>query len=801
MRFRLSLLLLVLVMIGSIGLSQTISVTNYATKSPIVGIHIFNLNETTTVITDINGQADLSPFNDDDLLVFSHTSYTQVLIKKRDLYSSKYKIELHPITLNLDEFIFSANKRIQVKEEVPNKITSITSKDIILSDPQTSADLIGSTGEVFVQKSQLGGGSPMIRGFSANKVLIVVDGVRMNNAIFRGGNLQNIISIDPNYLEKSEVVFGPGSVIYGSDALGGVMDFKTIASIYSDSSVQTNGNAMVRASSANNELTSHIDFRIGGEKLSSVTSLTYSSFGDLKMGANGPEEYLRLDYVESENGKDILVTNQNSKIQVNSGYKSYSVLQKFGYKFSDHVDLDYSFLYSNTSNIPRYDRLIQRNSNDTLKYASWNYGPQKWMMNKLDLNINSPNTLFDNMHVTLALQNFEESRIDRKFGSSLVRNKTENVNMLSANIDFDNSISGRTTMYYGFESVFNKIGSIANSSDNGISESIVTRYPNGSKYWSNAGYLNFQINSTSKTTIVFGVRYNQINIEAQLDTSFYKIPELAKINQNFGALTGSAGIAHRPGMGWQLNLNLSSGFKAPNIDDIAKVFDSQPGNVVVPNPDLKPEYLYSVDGLIEKKIGGKEEVSVQVSGFYSYLIDAMVQRPVEINGVDSIYYEGELSQMESIVNTGSAFITGASLGFKAKISSSWIFNGNITYTYGKDGEGYNLRHVTPVFLSSHLIYQFKKLRIDAYVNYNGQLANKRMAPVELDKPHLYVLDDNGNLYAPSWYTVNLKSSLAISEKWLVNFGIENLTNQRYRAYSSGIAGPGLNLIGSLKFSF
>ena len=89
------------------------------------------------------------------------------------------------------------------------------------------------TGAVFIQKSQLGGGSPMIRGFSTNRILIVVDGVRMNNAIYRSGNLQNIISIDALATEEAEVIFGPGSIIYGSDDIGGVMDFHSLTPRYS----------------------------------------------------------------------------------------------------------------------------------------------------------------------------------------------------------------------------------------------------------------------------------------------------------------------------------------------------------------------------------------------------------------------------------------------------------------------------------------------------------------------------------------------------------------------------------------
>ena len=109
-------------------------------------------------------------------------------------------------------------------------------QDVQFQNPQTTADLLSNSGEVFIQKSQQGGGSPMIRGFATNRVLIAVDEVRMNNAIFRSGNLQNVISIDPFAVENTEVLFGPGSVIYGSDAIGGVMSFTTLAPKFSDSS-------------------------------------------------------------------------------------------------------------------------------------------------------------------------------------------------------------------------------------------------------------------------------------------------------------------------------------------------------------------------------------------------------------------------------------------------------------------------------------------------------------------------------------------------------------------------------------
>src|SRR5210317_41068 len=174
----------------------------------------------------------------------------------------------------------SVSKWEQQQKDVPQKIIGINAQNIAFNQPQTAADLLQQSGNVYVQKSQLGGGSPMIRGFAANRLLLSVDGVRMNNAIFRGGNLQNVIALDPFSIENTEVTLGSGSVIYGSDAIGGVMSFYTQSPklSYSDS-LQFRSNAVVRYSSANNENTGHFDFNLGFKKWAFITNATYSNFG------------------------------------------------------------------------------------------------------------------------------------------------------------------------------------------------------------------------------------------------------------------------------------------------------------------------------------------------------------------------------------------------------------------------------------------------------------------------------------------------------------------------------------------
>lgn len=118
-----------------------------------------------------------------------------------------------------------------INQSIPKNIAQqiqVLNTDFIRSQQsQTTADLLNSSGNVFVQKSQMGGGSVVIRGFEANRISLVIDGVKLNNIIYRSGHLQNILSMDNNYLDRVEILYGPSSTIYGSDALGGAIYLST----------------------------------------------------------------------------------------------------------------------------------------------------------------------------------------------------------------------------------------------------------------------------------------------------------------------------------------------------------------------------------------------------------------------------------------------------------------------------------------------------------------------------------------------------------------------------------------------
>lgn len=801
MKFLVNIIFILFFSIYSYG--QDITVLSKSDGQPIPDVTIYNASKSKSAITNFDGIADISAFSVDEELYFSHVSHLSKSFVKSDILKSGNSVTLEPNDNELSEVIISVSKWAQEEKEITQKIVSISSDDIQLSTPQTSADLLQSSGQVFVQKSQLGGGSPIIRGFSTNRLLITVDGVRMNTAIFRGGNVQNVISIDPFAINRTEVILGPGSVVYGSDAVGGVMNFYTKQpKVGLEGSNKLTGNLLTRYASASNEKTGHLDLNYGLEKWGFLTSVSYTDFDDLMMGSHGPDDYLRNEFVERIDGVDTVVQNSDPQKQIFTGYNQINFLQKIHYVPNETWDFNLGLQYTTTSDYPRYDRLIRRR-NGNLRSAEWYYGPQKWFMGNFQIYHRSRSILYDQIRATGAFQYFEESRNDRNFGSTTLEQTQEQVDAYSLNLDFEKNFNDDTSFYYGLEYVLNQVFSDGTAHDilSGSRQNIPSRYPDGSTWQSIAAYASLKHKFNSKLAFQGGFRYNRIILYSEFDNEFFDFP-FTEANLDTDALTGTAGFSWLPNDILQWKLNFSTAFRAPNIDDVGKIFDSEPGSVVVPNPDLKPEYAYNGELGLKANVG--KDFSIDLASYYTRLNNALIRDDFDINGQTEINFGGELSNVQAIQNAAQAEIYGFEAGFsydfmpKMNLSSQYTFVGGKEIL--KDGSTTPSRHVSPQFGRTNLTYTSSKLKVDLSAIYNGKFDFEELAPSQQNNSFLYASDENGNPYSPSWYTLNARAQYQLTEDLSSTLSIENITDQRYRPYSSGIAGAGRNFILSLKYA-
>ncbi len=782
--------------------AQRIQVLEKGTNVPIDNVLVFNKDKTKTGITDFDGFVDISSFSKKEIVIFQHLSHIQLEILKSEILATDNKVSMLFSESTLGEVVVSVSKFQQAKKDIPQKIASLSAAEIAFANPQTSADLLNFTGNVYIQKSQSGGGSPNIRGFSTNRLLITVDGMRFNSAIFRSGNIQNVISIDPFSIANTEVVLGPGSVVYGSDAIGGVMNFYTKqAKFSSDIPMSFSGNATMRYATANQEKTGNISFNIGLEKWAFLSNFTYSDFDDLKMGKHGPKDYLRHEYVQSQNGEDNMVPNKKPLVQKPSGYKQINAMQKIRYMPSENWDFNLGLFYTTTGDFDRYDRLI-RKKGDNLRAAEWYYGPQEWIAGNFQAS-HKGTGIYDQAVLGLSYQRFSESRHDRDFGKPLLFETEELVNAYSGTWDFEKKItSGK--IFYGLEYVYNKVNSEGSNTNvkSGESKEDASRYPDNATWQSMAAYSSLHYNLLDNLSLQGGLRYNYFIVKAVFDSPFYQLPfEDADIKT--GSFTGSAGLTWQPSkiLGWRTNFGTA--FRAPNIDDIGKVFDSEPGSVVVPNPNLKPEYSYT--GEVGATINFNDIVKIDLAVYLTHLKDAMVRRDFDFDGEIYIDYQGETSRVQAIQNAAKAEIYGLEAGvevnFTSKLQFTAKYNINDGFEEGDNGVHYPIRSAAPQFGNAHLIWKNKILKFDVYTEYNSQFDYQDLAPSQAKNSYLYALDANGNPYSPSWYTLNLAVQYKISTSLQLHAALENITDQRYRPYSSGISAPGRNLIVAATYTF
>jgi hemoglobin/transferrin/lactoferrin receptor protein len=699
---------------------------------------------------------------------------------------------------NLNEVVISATKFETNPKQVAQKIDVVTSKQIQFQNPANTADLLSNTGNVLVQKSQGGGGSPIIRGFEANKVLIEIDGVRLNNAIFRGGHLQNVLRMDNNSLDKVEILYGPSSTIYGSDALGGVLHFITKEPKLNAESY----NASYRFSTATCEQVRNLNFNIGGKRFASFTSITFADYGDVIQGKVRKNTYAefgkRNQYVERIDNKDVVITNNNVNKQVGSSYEQHDIVQKLKFQQNATTSHLLNLQYSATGDVNRYDRLTEI-SGGKPKFAEWYYGPEEriFASYKFDKNLNKK--IADKFSIIAAYQNSKESRNSRRLNSIKLKSQREDVKVYSIDIDALKKIKNHE-INYGAEAYFDVVKSSAlftnvNTGQESIADS---RYPNGGNTMNNeAIYIQDKISIVAnKMLFNVGARYSLSQLKSKFgDTTYFAFP-FDNVKQNSNALCGNASLVLLPTENTKLSVIMSSGFRTPNVDDMSKVFESAPGKIIIPNTALKPEYTKNIELSVSQTIAKK--ITIEAGAYNTQLTNVLVLSKGQYNGLDSVIYAGTISKVYTIQNKQKAYINGAYGTITIKASKQLSANATYNYTYARiktDSTEIPLDHIPPAFGRAQIVYMANKLQADASFVFNGKKDIKDYLLNGEDNEQYATVDG-----MPAWYTINARVGYSLNKYINIQLSCDNILDANYRVFASGISATGRNFRAALRIT-
>ena len=756
-----------------------------------------------TLYTNKLGNIDLKANINFDSISFPHNDKT-ISKNKFEINQNKNLFIVEISSKSLPVFEAEINKNSQL----PNSMSElnhqvISSKEVYNSNTSTGAELLLLADEVTIQKSSFAGGSPIIRGFEANRILLMIDGIRMNNAIYRSGHLQNSITVDPFIVENCNIIFGPSAVSYGSDAIGGVIDYKTkepITFSKNDSSI-FKGNYFIRSNSATQEITNHINFNISGKNIASLTSVTYKKFGDVSMGKNrnhGFDEWGKHTfYVESSNLQDTVINNPNPSIQKGVGYDQIDLTNKILFTPTSKSRVIINSQFSKSSNLARFDQLNNYDLNGAPEYSQWDYGPQKRILNSISISTRNRSVFFDEVSAVFSHQYIEESRITRKFNTHTQRNMIEKVNVLGGNIQLSKSLSSSAQLTYGTELYYNSVQSDAYSINlsNFIVSTNNSRYPSGgSNIFFPALYGNYNIKK-NRFSIMAGFRYTWNHIYASYgDNSLEFLSGSLEIKKH--SINGSFNTIFYPNKNTKFFLDLSTGFRSPNIDDLGKVFIKDEF-LTVPNNDLIPEYAYNLSlGLRSQKELNKYKFSFSASSFATLLDNVITKQSFEIDGDNVINYEGSSYELLANQNAKSALVYGASgsLGFNFKKLN---FHSSICYTKGEITKSQlSMSHIPPVFGKINFKYSFKKFDLHILNVFNSNKTLESFGDGNTDNPAEATKEGY-----PKWWIVNTKATYYWKKLIILNMGVYNLFDIHYKTFSSGISAPGRSLMISAKLAF
>jgi len=708
---------------------------------------------------------------------------------------------------SIDEVLVSAQRFGAERSKTTRQIEVITEKQMQLAQQGNMADVLAQTGQVFVQKSQLGGGSPVLRGFEASRVLLVVDGVRMNNATYRSGHLQDIVTVDQFMLDRTEVFFGSGSTQYGSDALGGVVYLKTREPKFRDQPFGfVKSNANLRYLSAARAVVANVNLELSGRKVAWIFSSSSSDFGDLRMGKGRHFSQwdtfgLRKLYAARINSIDTMLSNPDPYVQLGTAYRQMDVFSKLSIKTGSLTHI-FNAQLSGSSLVPRYDRMTDV-SGGALRFATWNYAPQNRDFFSYTLLI--PGGSKWNHRIILSTQNTKVGRVTRRFRNNNELTQLDRVNMTAVNYDFRYNLNKAIQFQGGVEWVYNKVSSqatIQNVLTGVVAPSGNTRYADGGATTSSgAAFVNgiWEI-KPGDFIVEGGVRLTAYSLEARFtENNLLKLP-YSKAEVQSLAPVYNVGFTKKMGVdGLYLKTSLSSGFRNPNVDDMTKLFESVSGRkLVIPNRNLKPERTRTIDLGVSYETG---PLRIEFGGYHTRLTQFLMDRRSAYNGQDSILFDGQMTPVFQMDNTAEGFIRGMYFASKIKLRKTLYADFNYTSTFGRyryseGNEWQPLDHIAPDFGRVGLRWVQRNWQCEFFMLFNGQKIQKEYSPSGEDNEQYA---PGGEM--PAWETYNIRANWQAHKNLNLSFALENLLDLNYRTFSSGMSAPGRNLTATVKLNF
>lgn len=639
----------------------------------------------------------------------------------------------------MDDVVVTASRKNTAMAVLPYGVSTLDRNSIQKQLSRTVPESLNGMPGLFIQKTNHGGGSPFLRGLTGNQSLILVDGIRLNNAIFRYGPNQYMTLIDPYLVEKIEVIKGTGSVQHGSDAMTGVINIQT-TTLQLGQKPNWQEKGLIRLSESGMEFTQRPELKYEGRKFAFVVGASAKKFGDLKggdtTGFQRPTGYSEMSY--------------DAKMKIDLGAAWY-------------VTAAYQWL--NQSNVPVFHKYRLEN------FAINTSDPLKRGFGYIQVQKTFKSVFFKQLDLFMADQLISESRYSQKKGSQVLRFEKDIARTASAGADLLVRFNKAWDLNAGIETYNDLIRSMRTDKDGltGSQKQLRGLYPDNSTYSNFSMYALHHLD-LGRLKAEAGLRYNLYGANIT-DTTLGNI----RISPNAAVFQG--GLNYQLLKTLYLYANISDGFRAPNIDDLGTlgIVDFR---YEIPAYDLKPERS------VNNEIGLKfitRKISFSAAFFKTslYGLITRVSTGASINGYN-VYKK---------INVDRGYIKGWEAQFGVKPFRGFNVYGNATSLFGESiTRNQPLRRIPP--FNARLGADFTKKQWMAGMTFDHASPQRRLdAGDKADNR----IPEGGT---PGFNILNLYSgcqhkSLTFRLYW------NNIFNADFRTHGSGVNGMGSALSGMM----
>ena len=648
----------------------------------------------------------------------------------------------------------TATRRAESTFDVPVATDVIDRDEIRAAAPQTVMDALRGQAGAYVQQTTPGQGVVILRGLKGSEVLHVVDGFRLNNAIFRNAPNQYVALVDSQSLARIEAVRGPMSALYGSDAMGGVLQMLTWEPRFDGGEWQTRGLLRSMYGSADDSTLSRVEGVLGRERLVMSGGATYQDVNERRVGGGEELPYTQFTARAADAKVRALVTAGN--------------------------ELTLSLQYSEQPRTPRYDELTPGYGQAQASSALYWFEPQRRDFAQLRWRGSNATVAWDSAEAQVGQQTIEDGRRNRDSGSNY-EDRESNVDT-SRGLAFQASkaIGASHHLTYGMDHYEDEVESSRTRTDvvTGATGVRAPRFPDGSTMSQTGAFVADDWSVGERLDVLGGVRWNMSRTRLPASGGF------AATTVEDDGFTGNLGVACALTESVRFIANLGQGFRAPNVFDLG-TYGDRPGNRFnVPNPDLEPEQVTTIDAGWKVR---NDRLEGELIGYYSRYRDKITS-----------VLTGEVTDSGRLVvqsqNAARLVLYGAEFSLRHRLSDSVESRTQLTWTRGVEtlaGDSYPADRIPPLNGSAGITWRpATRWTLDGWLNFADQ--QDRYSPRDEVDPR--IRPDS----TPGWATFNVRAAWEASEHVYTSLQYGNIGDHRYREFGSGLDAAGRGIVLTLE---